>query len=113
MTEEQIDRDGEIEEIRLEVGAIMEEQNARQTKVNRRQESTIAGLVEKRITDLARALERFTASPGAPQMGEFHGRSSRLVRVDFPRFDGSDPQGWLYLVEEYFGFHGISEKGKV
>lgn len=37
----------------------------------------------------------------------------RFVKIDFPRFDGSDPEGWLYLVEEYFSFHGVMEEAKL
>jgi hypothetical protein len=30
---------------------------------------------------------------------------TRAVRLDFPRFDGGDPLGWLYRVEQFFEYH--------
>ncbi|XP_042946164.1 uncharacterized protein LOC122279545 [Carya illinoinensis] len=37
-----------------------------------------------------------------PQAGDIQPRS---VRIDFPTFDGDDPQGWLYKVKQFFAFH--------
>jgi hypothetical protein len=30
---------------------------------------------------------------------------TRALRLDFPRFDGSDPAGWLYRAEQFFEYH--------
>lgn len=30
---------------------------------------------------------------------------TRAVRLDFPRFDGGDPSGWLYRAEQFFEYH--------
>lgn len=27
---------------------------------------------------------------------------TRITRLDFPRFDGFDPSGWLYRAEQFF-----------
>ncbi|KAF3780321.1 hypothetical protein EJ110_NYTH39547 [Nymphaea thermarum] len=32
------------------------------------------------------------------------------VRVDFPRFDGTDPLGWIFLVEQYFICQNVPEE---
>ncbi|XP_057952937.1 uncharacterized protein LOC131147183 [Malania oleifera] len=39
--------------------------------------------------------------------GEQHraGIQTKTVRVDFPKFNGSDPAGWLYTVNHFFLFH--------
>lgn len=31
------------------------------------------------------------------------------MKMDVPKFDGTDPQGWIFLVEELFDFHGTPE----
>lgn len=107
------DRDKEMEEIRLEVGAIVAQQTARQTKVTHRHELTISNLSD-RLLDLTKAFEKFVAAPASSLSGEAGGASTpRSVKIDFPCFDRSDPEGWLYLVEEYFAFHGVTEEAKV
>jgi hypothetical protein len=40
------------------------------------------------------------------QEGEDHdGIITRSVRIDFPKFDGSDPVGWIYKANKFFYFH--------
>jgi hypothetical protein len=40
------------------------------------------------------------------QQGEDHGGIiTRSVRINFPKFDGSDPVGWIYKANKFFYFH--------
>ncbi|XP_057780136.1 uncharacterized protein LOC130998745 [Salvia miltiorrhiza] len=37
-----------------------------------------------------------------------HGRPP-FVRLDVPRFDGTDPYSWIFKIEEYFGYHNTPD----
>ena len=47
------------------------------------------------------------------QGGNNGGVQSRFVRLDFPRFNGEDPTGWIYIAEQFFHYHGIAAIEKV
>jgi len=34
---------------------------------------------------------------------------SRLSRIDFPKFEGDDVQGWLYKCEQFFEIDAITK----
>ena len=38
---------------------------------------------------------------------------SRFVRLDFPRFNGEDPTGWINIAEQFFHYHGTAAIEKV
>ncbi|KAF8409892.1 hypothetical protein HHK36_002410 [Tetracentron sinense] len=38
---------------------------------------------------------------------------SRYVKIDFPRFGGDDPRGWVYQCEQYFMVNNTEEEHKV
>ena len=31
------------------------------------------------------------------------------IRIDVPRFEGGDPQGWIFKIQQYFDFHNAVE----
>ena len=33
----------------------------------------------------------------------------KSMKMEVPRFDGSDPHGWVFRVEEFFKFHGTPD----
>ena len=33
----------------------------------------------------------------------------RSMKMEVPKFDGSDPNGWVFQIEEFFDFHGTPE----
>jgi len=38
---------------------------------------------------------------------------SRLPRIDFPRFEGDDVQGWVYKCEQFFDLDAIGDNRRV
>jgi len=38
---------------------------------------------------------------------------SRLSRIDFPKFEGEDAQGWIYKCEQFFELDSIGENMRV
>jgi len=38
---------------------------------------------------------------------------SRLSRIDFPKFEGDDVQGWIYKCEQFFEVDAVLESRKV
>jgi len=50
----------------------------------------------------------------APDVGPSGGNSlTRLSRVDFPKFEGDDVQGWIYRSEQFFELDAIAENKKI
>lgn len=33
----------------------------------------------------------------------------RSIKMDVPNFDGTNPQGWIFRVEEFFDFHNTAD----
>lgn len=76
-------------------------------------ELTISNLSD-RLLGLTKAFEALTSSPSTSRHANAQGGPTpRSVKINFPCFDVSDPEGWLYLVEEYFTFHAIGDDSKV
>ncbi|XP_026428500.1 uncharacterized protein LOC113324394 [Papaver somniferum] len=42
-----------------------------------------------------------------------HSKFSRTPKVDFPRFNGSNPRGWALKCERYFSFHKFLDEERV
>ena len=47
-----------------------------------------------------------TGTPGGNNL-------SRLSRIDFPKFEGEDVQGWVYKCEQFFELDVIAEGKRV
>ncbi|XP_077219125.1 uncharacterized protein LOC143853291 [Tasmannia lanceolata] len=43
--------------------------------------------------------------PRTPDTQSTHTPNSRFLKLDFPRFDGIDPLGWIFKAEQFFGYH--------
>ena len=41
------------------------------------------------------------------------GLQARVSRLDFPRFDGEDPTGWIYIADQFFQYQGTAAREKV
>lgn len=42
---------------------------------------------------------------GRQEGNSIGGIQSRAIRLEFPRFDGMDPAGWVYKAEQFFAYH--------
>lgn len=40
-------------------------------------------------------------------------KATRSIRLDFPKLQGIDPEGWIFQAEEYFLFHGIMDDSRI
>lgn len=47
---------------------------------------------------------------GTPDVGRLQIRS---VKLDFPKFDGADPNEWLYKATQLFNFHKIVVNNRI
>lgn len=54
------------------------------------------------------AMSRNHSGDTGSSSGNFRG-----PKLDFPRFDGSDPTGWIYRAEQYFSLHNTLDNHKV
>ncbi|RVX18944.1 Retrovirus-related Pol polyprotein from transposon 297 [Vitis vinifera] len=52
------------------------------------------------------------APPPVPEMGAGSNELAtalRFMKMEIPKFNGTDPHGWVFRVEEFFDFHGTPE----
>ena len=93
----------------------LEEQKLQQERQQAQQERVNSNLNEL-ITGLSRQVMQMTTQAhgeGSIQNSNSYSNLSRLSRVDFPKFDGSDVQGWVYKCESFFGIDGTPDHAKV
>lgn len=41
------------------------------------------------------------------------GIQTRAVRLDFPKFNGEDPSGWVYRADQFFNYHQTNPHHRV
>lgn len=101
-------------ELEKTVISVMDEQIARVSDITRRQDRTIAELSE-RLLEMTIEMKKLAESNGKRTYdgGGSSSTNEHLMKVFCPKFDGSNPEGWIFLAEEYFDYHGISESSKV
>ncbi|XP_021773518.1 uncharacterized protein LOC110737466 [Chenopodium quinoa] len=51
-----------------------------------------------------------TSEPGQKNYSQY---SSRLTKINFPKFDGDDLKSWLYKCNQFFDLDGISDENKI
>lgn len=54
------------------------------------------------------------ASKAPASSDDFSGRTDislvlRPMKMGVPKFDGSDSNGWIFRIEEFFDFHGMAD----
>jgi len=42
-----------------------------------------------------------------------HGYSTTSIKLDIPRFDGTEPLGWIFKINQFFEFHNTSEEQRL
>lgn len=99
------------EDLERSVTSVMDEQIARVTDITRRQDQAISAIAD-RMMEWDRQMKKWTDGRrdpdprGGPSAGQ-------QIKVFCPKFNGNNPEGWIFLIEEYFAYHGISEASKV
>ncbi|KAF7807916.1 Transposon Ty3-I Gag-Pol polyprotein [Senna tora] len=102
----------EIMEARDMVAKIAE---AESTARMDRFESTLES-VTKAVDSLASTLERLKLPlvekpPEGPP--PFQSLQARSVKLDFPRFDGSDPLYWIFRAENFFAYYKLTDEERL
>lgn len=63
------------------------------------------------LTTMMKEVHLSLQSPRAPDSSNHH--ATKSIRLDLPKFQGVDRDGWLFQAEEYFQFHGIADDSKI
>ena len=84
-----------------------EEQQEKQDRINANLNELITGL-SRQVLQIAT-----TTESGGSNFNNGNLSFSRLSKVDFPRFDGVDVQGWVYRCEQFFEVEGTPDSLKV
>jgi hypothetical protein len=48
-----------------------------------------------------------------PLIEEYGGIQTRAIRLDFPKFSGEEPNGWIYHANQYFTYHQTNPHHRV
>ena len=48
-----------------------------------------------------------------PLFEDHEGIQTRAVRFDFPRFNGENPNGWVYWANQFFNYHQINPHHRI
>ncbi|KAK2358597.1 hypothetical protein QL285_095771 [Trifolium repens] len=48
-----------------------------------------------------------------PDPGPHQPNTNTTIKLDIPRFDGSDPLGWLFKITQFFDFHHTPEEQRI
>lgn len=83
------------------------EQQEKQDQINANLSELITGL-SRQVLQIAT-----TTESGGSNFNNGNFNFSRLSKVDFPRFDGEDVQGWVYRCEQFFEVEGTPGNLKV
>uniref|UniRef100_A0A6N2JVX6 Chromo domain-containing protein n=1 Tax=Salix viminalis TaxID=40686 RepID=A0A6N2JVX6_SALVM len=54
-----------------------------------------------------------STSHGNPLFGEHGGIQTRTIRLEFPKFNGEDPNGWIYGAQQFFTYHQTNPHHRV
>lgn len=91
----------------------MDEQIARVSDITRKQDQAIAEVVD-RLMELTVEMKKLAEANGKRTFdGGSTSSNERLMKVFCPKFDGTNPEDWIFLAKEYFECHGISEASMV
>ncbi|XP_006584211.2 uncharacterized protein [Glycine max] len=77
---------------------------------NDRVEAALARLTS-RIEDLLQHVTP-SASPSFPPRSPIPAHSHRM-KLDVPRFDGTDPLGWIFKITQFFEYHGTPDHDRI
>lgn len=111
--------DGTHLNILTEVVASMRAQQETQQKYLEELVSQVSNLSVKIQTLIeAKELEPEGRPPGHGNYNnnignEYGGLNMRLVKLEFPRFEGADPAGWIYRANQFFNYHNTQNQRKV
>ncbi|GJS59034.1 putative ankyrin repeat-containing domain, PGG domain protein [Tanacetum coccineum] len=63
--------------------------------------------IQRTLDTLTRGIDRLTTNQSQPQFNRNNQNSLQVrhVKLDFPRFDGSDPLNWLFRAEQFFTYY--------
>ena len=62
------------------------------------------------------ALESNPYSPSSSSTNPSHHTqtpSPHRLKLDVPRFDGSDPSGWVFKISRFFEYHGVPDSERL
>ena len=54
-----------------------------------------------------------STSHGNPLFEEHGGIQTRAIRLEFPKFYGEDPNGWIYRAQQFFTYHQTNPHHRV
>lgn len=98
-----------VEEVNQLVALIIESQIARVTEIALWQDGAISAIVNQ-LLQLSTGKNNPSSSHSSDGSNQL--ATTRAVKLEFPKFVGNDPKGWIFQEEEYFLFHRISDEAK-
>lgn len=102
-----------LDDIRLELGKLIADQTARVMEVARWQDVAISNIMD-RLFELSSLVKKLQSTLGTSKgVDSSSHQMAPGIKLDFPRFSGSNSKGWLFQAEVYFAFHNIMDDSRI
>ncbi|BAT79082.1 hypothetical protein VIGAN_02189500 [Vigna angularis var. angularis] len=53
------------------------------------------------------------SSPRHPHSSDHTSSQRHFLKLDVPRFDGTDPIGWIFKISQFFEYHNTPEEERI
>lgn len=90
--------------------AVHDQQGAETKQQLQRVESTLAA-IQLALDTITRSVDHLASAP--PTGVSNSPPPMRSVRLDFPKFDGSDPLNWLFRAEQFFAYYATQDSQRL
>ncbi|BAT89679.1 hypothetical protein VIGAN_06070000 [Vigna angularis var. angularis] len=77
-------------------------------------------LFSTQMTDIHTRISHLEAHPLTPPPSPHHIHSNdtnssqrHFLKLDVPRFDGTDPLGWIFKITQFFEYHNTPEEERI
>jgi hypothetical protein len=64
-------------------------------------------------TEMAQIRNRLQPQGQIPDQPPHNPFTNTTIKLDIPRFDGSDPLGWIFKISQFFEFHHTPEDQRI
>ena len=99
-----------IQQLQVDVQAIFTQLHDVNFNIDARFSTLMAELQQQRGQDASSSMQNRAEYEGSRGQNTMN---LKPLRIDVPRFEGGDPQGWIFKIQQYFDFHNASEEQRL
>ncbi|XP_054820707.1 uncharacterized protein LOC129319639 [Prosopis cineraria] len=100
-----------VDKLEATIENLVRQPNPRHEKLEARVETLVRMVEATQRDNEARKVLQIGSSDGGSGANSY--MNQRQVKIDFPRFDGTDPHGWIFRAEQYFAFYQMTTPQRI